>query len=106
MDIQTCSSTASVTTQQESELAKWQADRDGWANTLPMMHFLSQFLTLTPVVSPSFDGATVLIYSLGRRRRCLRGSLSFVRHGKLYVFIIIARVVSLCLKHAIRFFAT
>lgn len=56
MDIQTCSSTASATAQQE--LAKWQADRDVWANTLPIMNFLSQFLTLTPVVSPSFDGAS------------------------------------------------
>ncbi|WFE70062.1 hypothetical protein P8S55_09685 [Halomonas sp. M1] len=58
MDIQTCSSTASVTSQQKMELAKWQADRDAWANTLPVMNFLSQFLTLTPVVAPSFDSAS------------------------------------------------
>ncbi|CEP34096.1 MULTISPECIES: DUF2201 family putative metallopeptidase [unclassified Halomonas] len=54
--MQMCSLIASVTTQQE--LSKWQADRDAWANTLPIMNFLSQLLTLTPVVAPSFDSAS------------------------------------------------
>ena len=31
------------------ELAKWQADRDTWAETLPVMSFFSQFLMLSPI---------------------------------------------------------
>lgn len=54
--MQMCSLNTSVTTKQE--LAKWHADRDGWANSFPIMNFLSQFLTLTPVVAPSFESAS------------------------------------------------
>ncbi|MFB9868772.1 DUF2201 family putative metallopeptidase [Vreelandella sulfidaeris] len=54
--MQMCSLTDSMTAQRE--LAKWQADRDTWASTLPIMNFLSQLLTLTPVVAPSFNSAS------------------------------------------------
>lgn len=42
----------------QRELAKWQADRDGWSNTLPIMRFLSQFLALCPVSETHFNSAS------------------------------------------------
>lgn len=48
MDMLVRSSSVMADTQQE--LAKWQADRAYWAETLPVMEMLSEFLTLTPVM--------------------------------------------------------
>ncbi|MYL25126.1 hypothetical protein GLV89_15225 [Halomonas alkaliantarctica] len=41
----------------EQELAKWLADRERWEETLPVMNWLSQFLTLTPSTSEPGDFA-------------------------------------------------
>ncbi|GEN26889.1 hypothetical protein HVA01_05350 [Halovibrio variabilis] len=41
---------SSVTADAQRELAKWQADRAYWAETLPVMEMLSEFLTLTPML--------------------------------------------------------
>ncbi|WP_240488145.1 MULTISPECIES: hypothetical protein [unclassified Halomonas] len=43
-------SSASATADAQQELAKWQADRAYWAETLPVMEMLSNFLILTPVL--------------------------------------------------------
>ena len=47
MDMLVRSTAATADTQHE--LAKWQADRSYWAETLPVMEMLSEFLILTPV---------------------------------------------------------
>ncbi|MCA1773839.1 MAG: hypothetical protein LC677_15025 [Halomonas sp.] len=54
MDTLTCSSTVIA----QQELDKWQADRTYWAKSLPIMEFLSQFLTLTPVLRQQIDTAS------------------------------------------------
>lgn len=58
MDTLTCSSSSSVNTQ--SELDKWHADRIYWEDHIPVMAWLSQFLTLTPthndLATASTDG--------------------------------------------------
>tara|TARA_R110000796_G_scaffold167612_1_gene284547 strand:- start:327 stop:947 length:621 start_codon:yes stop_codon:yes gene_type:complete len=41
---------SSATTDAQQELAKWQADRAYWAEAIPVMEMLSEFLTLTPVL--------------------------------------------------------
>lgn len=40
---------SSVTADAQRELAKWQADRAYWAETLPVLEMLSEFFILTPV---------------------------------------------------------
>lgn len=42
----------------QQEMAKWQADRERWACTLPVMDFFSQFLALTPVTDSRFHSAS------------------------------------------------
>lgn len=48
--------TTQKTTQQET--AKWLADRERWQHELPIMGYLSQFLTVTPVVGSAFNSAS------------------------------------------------
>jgi hypothetical protein len=51
MFVRSSSATAnSATANAQQEVAKWQADRAYWAETLPVMKMLSAFLTLTPVL--------------------------------------------------------
>ncbi|RUR45105.1 DUF2201 family putative metallopeptidase [Vreelandella populi] len=56
MDMLVRSSSVMADTQQE--LAKWQADRAYWAETLPIMEMLSEFLTLTPVLQQQIATAS------------------------------------------------
>ncbi|MGM0858873.1 MAG: DUF2201 family putative metallopeptidase [Pseudomonadota bacterium] len=56
MDIST--SSPSTTVDPQSELAKWKADRAYWAETLPVMEMLSEFLTLTPVMHQQITTAS------------------------------------------------
>ncbi|MDR5900428.1 hypothetical protein QC823_15800 [Halomonas vilamensis] len=46
------------TTLAQQDLAKWQADRECWEETLPIMSWLSQFLVLAPVASEHGDFAS------------------------------------------------
>jgi hypothetical protein len=48
--------TTQKTTQQET--AKWLADRERWLHELPIMGYLSQFLTVTPVVDSALNSAS------------------------------------------------
>lgn len=41
---------SSTTADAQQELVKWQADRTYWAETLPVMKMLSEFLILSPVL--------------------------------------------------------
>lgn len=56
MDMWFRSSSATADTQYE--LAKWQADRAYWAETLPIMKMLSELLTLTPVPHQQIETAS------------------------------------------------
>lgn len=49
-----------VTTQDttQQEIAKWLDDREQWKHEMPVMGFLSQFLTLTPVTDSRFHSAS------------------------------------------------
>jgi hypothetical protein len=49
---------SSATADAQQELAKWQADRAYWAETLPVMELLSEFLILTTVLQKQIATAS------------------------------------------------
>ncbi|WP_252860477.1 hypothetical protein [Halomonas sp. KX33721] len=64
------------------ELAKWQADRDTWAETLPVMSFFSQFLMLSPITDQHFGSASTdgkFLYF------CPRYSATLTEESRLYL---------------------